>query len=141
MEAKDAGLGTDEKGDHLGPWGRRGSLTPRRTYSSVSRVVYDRPRHYFSAKDVERIARNYVARPVKRDDKPPSPSFLQMLQDLTINMLERILAIVGKEEAAVSLYTFLINLGNSAATRLFGKGNWEKWNADTEEFIRSITGE
>lgn len=37
------------------PWMNRNTVSPRRTYSG--RVVYNRPKHYFGAKDVERIMR------------------------------------------------------------------------------------
>jgi hypothetical protein len=36
------------------PWSSRVRVTPLRTYSG--RVVYDRDRHFFSARDIERIA-------------------------------------------------------------------------------------
>ena len=50
--------------DQAVPWSLRERITPLRTYSG--RVVYDRDRHFFTARDVERIASK-----AKKSDKPP----------------------------------------------------------------------
>lgn len=50
--------------DQAVPWSLRERVTPLRTYSG--RVVYDRDRHFFTARDVERIAGK-----AKKSDKPP----------------------------------------------------------------------
>jgi hypothetical protein len=90
------------------PWRYRISLTPRKTYSGIGKIVYERKKHYFSQKDVDRILSNYTARPIEKDDEVIA---LQgILQRATIFMLEQILARFGLEDFARRIYYFLITI-------------------------------
>lgn len=90
------------------PWRFRASLTPRRTYSGNSSIVYKRKKHYFELKDVERITSNYTRKPLL--EKEELFSLQLLLQKLTIWMMERLFAFLGMQQFASQIYYFLINI-------------------------------
>ena len=46
----------DQEGLNYKPWEKRTRIIPQRTYSGT--VIYKRPKHYFSPKDLQRIQKN-----------------------------------------------------------------------------------
>lgn len=70
------------------PWEKRIRAVPLRTFSG--RVVYERPKHFFTAKDAARIIRKLEP---PEDTSSPNWAFnlISVLRLATIAMLERIL--------------------------------------------------
>lgn len=82
---------------HVKPWAKRASLTPRKTYSAESKVIYKRKPHLFSLKDIERISRKFQ----KEDDvttEETLPLYLEVLNRIAYAMLDRIFGLLGIEK-------------------------------------------
>lgn len=58
-----------DQGGYTLPWGNRFRAFPQRTY--CGRVVYDKPRHLFTLRDVERIIEHVTIYTDKPEKNPP----------------------------------------------------------------------
>lgn len=77
------------------PWGNRRYFEPKRTYSG--KVIYKRKPHLFTTKDAERIIDkiNWGGQTGNTDDLK---KFLQLLKDLSLKMLEKILWFLDEDQ-------------------------------------------
>lgn len=87
-------MSDDPEGRNYGPWDKRKRLVPLRTYSG--RVVYDRPRHYWSPRDLARVQR-YVLASVNNASHTPAwyRALIQWMTDVQQSMISTILSAVG----------------------------------------------
>lgn len=85
------------------------ALQLRPSTTRTGRVVYDRPLHHFSERDVKRITgklvQNYTGTSV-------ISWVLQLLTDITEGLLSDILALVGMQRFAGPALRWLIDIGN-----------------------------
>lgn len=94
------------------PWSKRGSLTPRRTYSKNSRVIYKRRVRSFKPSDLARIADKVQLRTTKGDsfkNTEDFPIFTRILNWAAEAMLSRILGVIGLDSEASELLWSAIN--------------------------------
>lgn len=91
-------------------------LQLRPTTTRVGRVVYDRPVHHFTERDVKRITshlvENYAGDSVV-------DYFLNFLVDITIGLMRQILALVGLQDFAAPAVQWLVNIGNWIMAQIF----------------------
>lgn len=105
-ERIDAGL-PQEDGE---PWSKRASMTPRKTYSAESKIVYKRRRHYWTDADLERVSAAVLARHREQQDGDAFTRIIQWLKGVTIEMLEAILSLVGLQQFASVAYDLLYTI-------------------------------
>lgn len=76
---------------------------PRRHCTYLGRVVYNRPKHYFTQTDVDRIVHQLT--PTKPKPEKDFPFFWRIINWLADYMLDRILGVLGvKDEGATTLW-------------------------------------
>lgn len=82
------------------------------------RVVYDRKPHTWTIKDYNRVADAILV------DMAGTSALQRFLEDASIWMLQRILSLIGIEDFAKIIYTYLLNLVSFLVSQLgfdFGK--------------------
>jgi len=95
------------------PWSRRAALTPRKTYSSNSSIVYKRPARGFRKKDIIRILKRY---PIDEDPDQEEerdlgfPWFWDIINWISEYMLRKIFAAFDMNDDAVEIFWSAINL-------------------------------
>lgn len=93
------------------PWSKRASLTPRKTYSAESKIIYKRRKHVMTINDANRIMEKLLAQE-ERDELEAKQSrsfwenFLQWIQRLTVKMMKRLLG-RAFEWSAQPIYDFI----------------------------------
>jgi len=84
-------------------------LQLRPTTTRVGRVVYDRPVHHFTDRDLKRIA----SRLVENYQEPNVVNWvLELLTNITEGLLSDILALVGLQAWAGPVTRWLVDIGN-----------------------------
>lgn len=92
----------DDYSDDYPPWGKRARLVPLRTYSG--RVVYPHKKHKFTAADAARIVR--ALEPPENTNDGWFDRVIQVLQDATVAMLEKLLPFLSPIETR-GLYDYV----------------------------------
>jgi hypothetical protein len=85
----------EEPVDRTLPWQLRASLTPRRTYSAESVIVYKRKKHEFTIKDAERVMAKAISNAEANDRE--GQIFPQSLFDKFLAFLDRLGAWILKK--------------------------------------------
>lgn len=74
---------------HNKPWSKRAALSPRRTYSAESSIVYKRKKHYFDMRDLERVSKVVEARVREpAEENGMLMQFMGFLKRATVSMME-----------------------------------------------------
>lgn len=95
------------------PWSERKRMIPERTYSGE--IVYKRPRHYWTMKDLDRISEKVLVEPPANNQIDWIDELIIFFQKVTMKMLERILPFLSSETVTKIYYTVYDILG-----KLFG---------------------
>ncbi len=95
------------------PWSKRAAMTPRKTYSSVSKIIYKRKKHVFTVEDLERISNNILTKDTefKKEDLSIWQKLLNFLRNRTINLMRQLLSGIQMDWIAESLYNFIHDFG------------------------------
>jgi len=88
------------------PWGRRASLTPRKTYSGDSAIVYKRKKHYFTIKDVARVQEKVD---INTQDDPDFTWWQKILNWLALYMLSKITGALSLDEGVGEIAWYAVN--------------------------------
>lgn len=97
------------------PWSYRASLTPRKTWSAESKIVYKRKKHLWSEKDIERISKA-----IEKEKKEDFGWFETIINFLADHMLAKILAVLGfDDELAKVVWRTIMSLWMKLMSKFF----------------------
>lgn len=101
------------------PWKYRASLTPRKTYSADSKIVYKRKRHPFTLRDAERIMSK-----IPKDEVDEGFTWWQrILNWLAEYMLSKITGVLSLDEGVGQIAWYAVNYFWDTIVKRIGGGN------------------
>ncbi len=105
-------------------------------HTIVGKIVYQRPKHFFTKKDWERIGRKYMVDIIQanEENQPAAPWWMRILKDYTIEMLDDIfdkipiLKALGIEPERIywEIQEFSTEIGMRWADALQREGRWNE---------------
>lgn len=96
-------MSDDKEGYNFKPWDKRKRVVPIKTWSG--RIVHDKPRHFFTLRDVQRISAKVEPAP----DRSGISLFLSVLRQLTLAMMDKLLFFLP-DDMIDDIYEFCIDM-------------------------------
>jgi len=102
------------------PWDFRASLTPRRTYSKKSAIVYKRTPRPFRKSDVERIMGKALPGIIAKENKPEWPWYWRIINKIAEEMIQRLGGLIGFSDEGSRTFWYGVNaLWDSFLVKMF----------------------
>jgi hypothetical protein len=95
--------------DRLTPWQNRNRVIPKTTY--CGRVIYERPKHYFTVKDAARVL-HHISPDNEKTPQTFADELKQLLRDSTLWMMQQLLPFLNEDDVS-SIYDVCISLLDS----------------------------
>jgi len=135
--------GEQQEGYVHEPWDFRASLTPRKTYSSKSAIVYKRRPRPFRKKDVERILIKALPNIYDNTEFPRNlwPWYWKIINTVAEEMIQRLGGLVGFSDEGSRTFWYGINtLWDMLLTKIFPGDPYYQTikNLFMDEFMRGL---